>query len=515
MWNKAVTDTYKMKIEQSQVGGGEEKKRKQHDAGKLTARERIDLLFDSGSFVEINAFLESRIDDFDLKQKHVPGDGVITGYGRIHGRLVFVSSQDFTVIGGTLGEYHSQKICNIMDMAYSSKAPYVSINDSGGARIEEGVSSLDGYSGIFYRNTKMSGVIPQIAVILGPCAGGACYSPAIMDFVIMSKQSGLMFITGPKVIESVIGEVITTSDLGDANIHMQKSGVAHFAYDSERECLDCVKTLIDYLPDNMANSALSKETLFTGNCNKLQEIVPDNQKKVYNVRDVISNIFDDNSFLEIQKDYAKNIVIGFARLNGDTVGLVANQPNWLGGALDINSSDKASRFIRFCDCFNIPIISIVDVTGFLPGSAQEHAGIIRHGAKMLYAFSEATVPKICLITRKAFGGAYIAMNSKGMGADIVLAWPIAQLAVMGAEGAVNIIFRRKIKESLNPESERQRLISEYEEKYMNPYIAAARGYIDAIILPDQTRQCLINSIEMLEEKKRNNRNERKHGNIPL
>lgn len=515
MWDKQIYDQYEAKIKQSKDGGGARKIEKQHQAGKMTARERIETLFDPGTFVEINGLLESRINDFGLEAKKVPGDGVVTGYGKISGRTVFASSQDFTVIGGTLGEYHSIKICNIMDMAYEAKAPYICINDSGGARIEEGISSLDGYSGIFYRNTKMSGVVPQIAVILGPCAGGACYSPAIMDFIFMSRSNGQMFITGPQVVKSVIGEDISSKDLGNADIHMEKSGVVHFVCDSDQECLKGVRTLLSYLPDNCTGLAERIDTKYSGDCRNIEEIVPDNQKKVYDVKSVISEIFDDASYLEIQSSYAKNITVGLARLDGNSVGIIANQPNWLGGALDINASDKAARFIRFCDCFNIPIVSIVDVTGFMPGSNQEHAGIIRHGAKMLYAFSEATVPKVSLITRKAYGGAYIAMNSKSMGADIVLAWPIAQLAVMGAEGAVNIIFRQQIKAASDPEAEKKRLINEYEDKFMNPYIAASRGYIDAIIRPEDTRKSLISAMDMLRTKLVHGSEKKKHGNIPL
>ena len=515
MWERKILEQYEQKMKHSREGGGIERIEKQHLSGKMTARERLEFLFDKDTFVEINGLIESRIDDFGLNEKKVPGDGVVTGYGKINGRLVFASSQDFTVIGGTLGEYHSIKICNIMDMAYEAKAPYICINDSGGARIDEGISSLDGYSGIFYRNTKMSGVVPQIAVILGPCAGGACYSPAIMDFIFMSESNGLMFITGPQVVKSVIGEEISAKDLGDASIHMEKSGVAHFIYADDQKCLEGVQKLLSYLPNNCFSLANRVDTRYSGNCSMLEEIVPDIQKKAYDVKEVIKQIVDDESYLEIQSSFAKSISVGLARLDGNTIGIIANQPSWMGGALDVDSSDKAARFIRFCDCFNIPVVSLVDVTGFMPGSKQEHAGIIRHGAKMLYAFSEATVPKISLITRKAYGGAYIAMNSKSMGADIVLAWPIAQLAVMGAEGAVSIIFRQQIKNAADPEKEKKRLMDEYEDKFMNPYVAASRGYIDAIVRPEETRNSLVNALEMLHGKLKNNAVARKHGNIPL
>ncbi len=514
MWDKKVLDRLSQKKKASFIGGGEKRIEKQHSAGKLTARERIDILFDKGTFNEIGGLIESRIEDFGLKEKKVPGDGVVTGYGKINGRTVFVSSEDFTVIGGTLGEEHSTKICRIMDMALNVKAPFISINDSGGARIEEGICSLDGYSGIFYRNTKMSGVVPQISVILGPCAGGACYSPAITDFIFMSKNASKMFITGPQVVKAVTGENVSAEDLGSAEMHSTKSGVSHFIYDTDEDCLKAVRDLLSYLPTNNEETAEKTDICYTSSCDDLQEIVSDNQRKIYDVKELINRIVDDKSFLEIQKDFALNMVIGLGRINGESVGIVANQPKHLGGSIDCDSSDKAARFIRFCDCFNIPIVTLVDVTGFLPGKNQEQMGIIRHGAKMLYAYSEATVPKISLITRKAYGGAYIAMNSKSMGADIVYAWPIAQMAVMGAEGAVDIIFKRQIENAENKAEERQRLIAEYEEKFMNPYIAAQRGYIDEIILPEQSREKIINALSTLKTKSASYIN-KKHGNIPL
>ena len=514
MWDKKIFDRLHHKKAQSVIGGGEKRIEKQHASGKLTARERLEILFDKDTFVEVGGLIESRITDFGLEDKKVPGDGVVVGYGKVNGKLVFASSEDFTVIGGTLGEYHSLKICRIMDMALETGAPFVSINDSGGARIEEGICSLSGYSGIFYRNTQLSGVVPQISVILGPCAGGACYSPAISDFIFMSKQTSLMFITGPGVVKAVTGETVSSADLGSADVHMTKSGVTHFVYDDDEQCLMGVRKLLSYLPQSSQSKADSISPTYTNTCDDMQEIVSDNQKKPYNVKLVIEKIVDDGSFFEIQPDFAKNMVIGFSRINGDTVGIVANQPAFLGGAIDCDSADKAARFIRFCDCFNIPIVTLVDVTGFLPGQKQEHSGIIRHGAKLLFAYSEATVPKISLILRKAYGGAYIAMNSKNMGADVVFAWPIAQMAVMGAEGAVDIIFKREIAGAENPAEKRQQLIEEYENKFANPYIAAARGYVDEIIEPQDSRQRIIMALDMLKTKKQE-APRKKHGNIPL
>lgn len=514
MWDKKVFEKLNELKNASQMGGGQKRIDKQHASGKLTARERLEILFDKGTFTEVGGLVESRIEDFGLKGKKVPGDGVVTGYGKINGKTVFASSEDFTVIGGTLGEYHSFKICRAMDMALEMGAPFVSINDSGGARIEEGICSLDGYSGIFYRNTKMSGVVPQIAVILGPCAGGACYSPAICDFIFMSEKPSRMFITGPQVVKAVTNEDVTAEDLGSATVHATKSGVNHFVYEDDEKCLLGVRKLLSYLPQNNTENTEKVDTVYTKTCDDLQDIVPDNQRKPYDVKQLIEKVIDDNSFFEVQPDFAKNMVIGFSRINGETVGIVANQPSVLGGSIDCDSSDKAARFIRFCDCFNIPILTFVDVTGFLPGKNQEHSGIIRHGAKLLFAYSEATVPKISVITRKAYGGAYIAMNSKNMGADAVFAWPIAQMAVMGAEGAVDIIFRRQIEEAEDKTAERNRLISEYENKFMNPYIAAARGYVDEIINPEDTRKKVIAAFDMLKSKKCDTVN-KKHGNIPL
>ena len=515
MWNRKYTEELVARRREALEGGGEKRIEKQHAAGKMTARERVEYLFDPNTFVEIGTLVESRSDEFGMSKKRHPGDGVIIGYGKINGRYVYASIEDFTVMGGTLGEYHSKKICQIMDMAIKMRAPYISINDSGGARIEEGICSLDGYSGIFYRNTQASGLIPQISVILGPCAGGACYSPAITDFIFMSRISGKMFITGPSVVKEAIGEIASSDELGGITVHSTKSGVLHFAYEDDQDCLDGVKRLLSYLPQNCSEKPPFDEN-FRGveNSYRLQSIVPDNQRKIYNIKEVIGTFIDRDSFFEVQSTFAQNIIVGFARLDGSVIGIVANNPKILGGALDINASEKAARFIRFCDCFNIPLLTLVDVPGFFPGSRQEHDGIIRRGAKLLYAYSEATVPKITLIMRKAFGGAYIAMNSKGMGADVVFAWPIAQIAVMGAEGAVDIMYKKQIAEASDPEKRRSELTAEYEKHFMTPYIAAQRGFIDEVILPEETRMKISESFFALKDKNEMNR-QKKHGNIPL
>ena len=504
------------KKEKLEQGGGADKIAKQHESGKMTARERIDKLFDSNTFVEIDAFVETRAIDFDMQKKKVAGDGVVTGYGNIDGRLVFVASQDFTVIGGSLGEAHARKITKVMDMAVKMGAPFISINDSGGARIEEGIDSLCGYGEIFYRNTLASGVIPQISVIMGPCAGGAVYSPAITDFIFMVEKSSYMFITGPQVIKAVTGEDVTFETLGGADVHNSKSGVAHFKSSNEDECIKDIKRLISFLPDNNLSDMPAYGV--TDDLNRLSEelcnLIPDNANKPYDILDVIEKIVDNGDFFEIQKHFAQNIVIGFGRLNGSTVGIVANQPKIMAGVLDVNSADKGARFIRFCDAFNIPIISFTDTAGYLPGIGQEYSGVIRHGAKLLYAFSEATVPKINVIVRKAYGGAYIAMNSKHLGADMVFAWPSAEIAVMGPDGAANIIFRKEIAGAEDPVSARNQKIEEYRDKFSNPYVAAARGYVDDVIDPATTRVRLINALEMLASK-RENRPSKKHGNVPL
>lgn len=505
-----------MKMEQIEQGGGSEKIAKQHERGKLTARERLGLLFDANSFVEIDAFVETRSTEFDMQKKKVLGDGVVTGYGTIDGRPVYVASQDFTIIGGSLGEMHAKKITKVMDLAMKTGAPFISINDSGGARIEEGLDSLSGYGDIFYRNTLASGVIPQISVIMGPCAGGAVYSPAITDFIFMVDNTSQMFITGPQVIKAVTGEDVTLEELGGSLVHTSTSGVAHFRSSSEEECIESVKTLLSYLPDNN----LTDPPIYANNddlnriSEELNDIIPNESNKPYDMMDIISKVVDNGEVYEIQKEYAQNIIIAFARLNGKTVGIVANQPKVMAGSLDINSSDKAARFVRFCDAFNIPLITFTDVPAFLPGVGQEHGGIIRHGAKLLYAFSEASVPKVNVIVRKAYGGAYIAMNSKTIGADIVFAWPTAEIAVMGPDGAANIIFKKEIASADDPIEMRNQKIQEYRDKFSNPYVAAARGYVDDVIEPATTRIRLISALEILAGK-RENRPAKKHGNIPL
>ena len=516
MWEKKYRAELERRRQAAIAGGGEKRIENQHRKGKLTARERLDYLFDTDSFVELNMLIESQDTRFGMDKKKVPGDGVVIGYGKINGRVVFASAQDFTVIGGTLGEYHSKKICHIMDMALQMKVPYVSINDSGGARIEEGISSLDGYSRIFYMNTRASGVIPQISVILGPCAGGACYSPAITDFIFMTKKNANMFITGPTVVKAMIGEDISADDLGGASIHASKSGVAHFIYDDDSGCLDGVKKLLSYLPGNCDEKPPVTAGIAEDGSYRLEEVVPDNQRKPYDMKNVIDALADADSFFEVQSEFAKNIVVGFSRINGETIGIVGNNPQGgLAGSLDIDSSEKAARFVRFCDCFNIPILTLVDVPGFFPGSKQEHGGIIRSGAKLLYAYAEATVPKVTLILRKAYGGAYIAMNSKGMGADIVFAWPIAETAVLGAEGAVSIMYGRQIDASKDPEAEKARLVAEYDKQFMTPYIAAEKGYIDEVIFPEETRARIQSAFEALKLKDRKAAGFRAHGNIPL
>jgi propionyl-CoA carboxylase beta chain len=498
-----------------ELGGGDERINKQHEKGKLTARERIDYLLDDGTFVELNPFIEHRVSDFGMNSKSAKGEGVVTGYGKINGKPVYLFAQDFTVYGGALGEMHGKKIAAVMDLAAKNKVPFIGLNDSGGARIQEGVSSLDGYGHVFYRNSIYSGVIPQISVIMGPSAGGAVYSPAITDFVIMVEKTSQMFITGPKVIETVTGEKITSEDLGGAAIHNSKSGNAHIKAENEEEALDTVRNLLSYLPANYQEKPEVKDSKNEEDERpELTEIVPFNARSPYDVKKVIREVVDRNSFFEIHENFAKNIVVGFARIKGETVGLVCNQPKYLAGGLDIDSSDKAARFIRFCDAFNIPLITFEDVTGFFPGIKQEHGGIIRHGAKILYAYSEATVPKITVITRKAYGGAYVALNSKSIGADLVYAWPNAEIAVMGPEGAANIIFAKEIADSENPEETRQKKIDTYRDKFANPYVAAGLGMVDDVIDPRETRVKLIQALEMLFNKQED-RPGKKHGNIPL
>ncbi|WP_088043612.1 acyl-CoA carboxylase subunit beta [Bacillus sp. EAC] len=508
----SIYELYEKKSEVEQ-GGGYERIAKQHERGKYTARERIDLLLDQDSFVELYSFVQHRCTDFGMDEQNGACDGVVTGYGKIDGRKVFIFSQDFTVFGGALGEMHAKKISQLMDMAVQCKAPIIGLNDSGGARIQEGVLSLDGYGHVFYRNTIYSGVVPQISVIMGPCAGGAVYSPAITDFVIMVNESSQMFITGPKVIESVTGEKISAEDLGGAKVHNEISGNAHFQAGNEEEALRLVRNLLSYLPSHWEEKA----PIFEQNekdIEDLLELIPDDGSRPYDVKKIVTMIVDNDTFLEVQKDFAKNLVVGFARVNGEVVGLVCNQPKVMAGGLDIHSADKGARFIRFCDSFNIPIITFVDVTGFFPGVKQEHGGIIRHGAKLLYAYSEATVPKITVITRKAFGGAYVALNSKSIGADLVFAWPNAEIAVMGAAGAVNILYGKEISQSKNPDKLRAEWMNQYKEKFSNPYVAAKYGLVDDVIDPRLTRIKLIQSLEVLKTKNEK-RPAKKHGNIPL
>ena len=497
-------------------GGGSERVQTQHDRGKLSARERLDLLMDEGSFVELDRFVTHRSTDFGLADKKILGDGVVTGYGTIHGRLVYVFSQDFTVFGGSLSEAHAEKIVKLQDMALKNGAPLVGLNDSGGARIQEGVASLGGYADIFLRNTLASGVVPQISVILGPCAGGAVYSPAITDFVYMVRGSSYMFVTGPNVVKTVTHEDVDLEGLGGADVHSCKSGVAHFACDSEPECLAAVRELLLYLPQNNTelSAALESSDPHDRQDDELLEVVPDNPSKPYDMRDVITRVVDGGTFLEVHQRFAQNLLVGFARLGGRVVGIVANQPSFLAGVLDIDSSDKGARFVRFCDSFNIPLVVLEDVPGFLPGVAQEHGGIIRHGAKLLYAFAEATVPKVTVITRKAYGGAYDVMSSKHIRGDVNLAWPQAEIAVMGPKGAVEVLFRKEIAGADDPQAVTDARIEEYREKFAHPYIAAARGYVDDVIDPRETRPRLINALDMLQNKRDENPT-RKHGNIPL
>ena len=500
----------------AEQGGGPERVEKQHGIGKLTARERIEFLLDDDSFEEFDKFVVHRSRDFGLDQQVYPGDGVITGHGLVDGRKVFVFAQDFTVFGGSLSETHAEKICKVMDLAMKVGAPIIGLNDSGGARIQEGVLSLAGYAEIFLRNTLASGVVPQISCILGPCAGGAVYSPAITDFNVMVRDTSYMFITGPDVIKTVTHEDVTKEELGGALTHNRISGVAHFAADSDEEALRLVRALLAFLPsNNLDDPPRTIPTDPAGRTEiKLNTIVPEASNQPYDIRDVLHLIVDDRDFFEVHQLYAPNICVGFARLGGRPVGIVANQPAYLAGVLDIDASTKAARFVRFCDCFNIPLITFEDVPGFLPGVAQEHGGIIRHGAKLLYAFAEATVPKITVITRKAYGGAYCVMASKHIRTDINFAWPSAEIAVMGPEGAVGILYRREISEAKDKEAARRARIVELEDKFANPYVAAERGFIDEVIEPAQTRPKLIRALSLLENKRDTNP-PKKHGNIPL
>ncbi|CAM1356739.1 acyl-CoA carboxylase subunit beta [Tenacibaculum halocynthiae] len=512
---KSKIEQLQEKIAEAKLGGGQKRIDRQHQKGKLTARERIHYLLDEGSFEEVGILVTHRTKDFGMEDQKFYGDGVVTGYGTVNGRLIYVFAQDFTVFGGSLSETHAEKICKIMDLAVKIGAPLIGLNDSGGARIQEGVRSLGGYADIFYRNVQASGVIPQISAIMGPCAGGAVYSPAMTDFTVMVENSSYMFVTGPNVVKTVTNEEVTSEELGGASAHSTKSGVTHLTAVNDVQCLEDVKTLLSYMPQN--NQETTQKIPFTLGDEfreELASIVPENANKPYDMKVVINGIADADSFFEIHKDYAENIVVGFARLGGRSIGIVANQPMSLAGCLDVNSSKKAARFTRFCDCFNIPLLVLVDVPGFLPGTDQEWNAIITNGAKLLYALSEATVPRISVITRKAYGGAYDVMNSKHIGADMNFAWPAAEIAVMGAKGASEIIFKKEISEAEDKEAKLLEKEAEYAELFANPYTAAERGFVDEVILPEETRRKLIKAFAMLEGKKVE-RPKRKHGNIPL
>jgi acetyl-CoA carboxylase carboxyltransferase component len=509
-------EALRAKRAESLAGGGAERVKRQHESGRNTARERLDILLDPGSFREIGGFVEHRSHNFGMDKHHHPGDSVVTGWGTIDGRLVYVYSQDFTVVGGSVSEAHAQKICKLLEMAMRNGAPVIGLNDSGGARIQEGVESLAGYADIFLRNTMASGVIPQLSAIMGPCAGGSVYSPALTDFIFMVKNTSYMFITGPEVVKQVTHEEVSFEDLGGASVHSAKSGVCHMVGENETETLLLLRQLLSYMPQNNMEDApfvASTDDPLRADPD-LDTLVPDNPNKPYDIKEVVTRVVDRDTFFEIQPDYAANIVVGFARLGGHSVGVVANQPMVLAGVLDIQASEKAARFIRFCDCFNLPIVTFVDVPGYLPGTDQEHHGIITSGAKLLYAYCEATVPKLTVTTRKAYGGAYCVMSSKHIRSDLNLAWPTAEIAVMGPEGAVEIIYRRDLQQSDDPAALKAKLAAEYREKFANPYIAAARGFVDDIIEPRDTRSRLINALGVLQNKRDENP-PKKHGNIPL
>ena len=503
-------------LRRAELGGGEERLRRQHEAGKLTARERVALLFDPATFDEIDALVTHRCQDFGMADQVIPGDGVVCGSGRIDGRLVFAFAQDFTVFGGSLSETNAQKIVKVMDLAVKMGAPIVGLNDSGGARIQEGVLSLGGYADIFLRNTLASGVIPQISAIMGPCAGGAVYSPAITDFIVMVRDTSYMFVTGPDVVKTVTHEAVTKEQLGGARTHNETSGVAHFAVDDDRECLALIRMLVSYLPSNNVDDppAMGASDPVDRESPELDTLVPPTPMQPYDMHDLIRAIVDDGTFLEVHEHFARNLVVAFARLGGRSVGLVANQPAHLAGTLDIDASVKGARFVRFCDAFNIPLVTFEDVPGFLPGTAQEYGGIIRHGAKLLYAFAEATVPKVTVITRKAYGGAYCVMSSKHIRTDVNFAWPTAEIAVMGPEGAVNVLYRRELDAAADAAALRAEKTAEFREKFANPFVAASRGFVDEVIQPRQTRAKLIQALSRLSTKRDRNP-PKKHGNIPL
>jgi len=513
---KENLEELKQRNDEALQGGGLDRVKRHHEAGKLTARERIELLLDPGSFIEMDRLKTHRCTDFDMDKRKIPGDGVVTGYGTVDGRQIFVFAQDFTVFGGSLSGAYAEKICKVMDLAMKTGCPVVGVNDGGGARIQEGVVSLAGYGDIFLRNVLASGVIPQISAIMGPCAGGACYSPAMTDFIFMVENTSYMFITGPDVIRTVTHEEVSMEELGGAGSCNSRSGVAHFASPSERECIHTIRELLSFLPGNNMEDPPFRPNSDDPNRRdeRLNSLIPDNPNRPYDIKELIKAIVDENYFLEVHQDFARNIVVGFARLGGRSVGIVANQPAFLAGVLDIDASIKGGRFVRFCDCFNIPIITFVDVPGFLPGTAQEYGGIIRHGAKLLFAYCEATVPKVCVITRKAYGGAYVVMSSKVLRGDVNLAYPTAEIAVMGPDGAVNIIFRDAIQKAKDPQAERTRLVEEYRRTFANPFKAAELGYIDEIIMPADTRSRLIRALDMLQNKREKNP-PKKHGNIPL
>tara|TARA_B110000902_G_scaffold38261_1_gene40578 strand:- start:3163 stop:4698 length:1536 start_codon:yes stop_codon:yes gene_type:complete len=503
------------KISESKLGGGQKRIDSQHKKGKLTARERLELLLDTNSFEEIGGLVTHRSTNFGLEKTKFLGDGVVTGYGTIYGRLVYVYSQDFTVLGGSLAEAHAEKICKIMELAMKNGVPIIGLNDSGGARIQEGVVSLGGYADIFYNNTKASGVVPQLSAIMGPCAGGAVYSPALTDFILMTKNTSYMFVTGPNVVKTVTNEEVTAEELGGAETHMVKSGVTHFACENELDTIEHLKTLLSYIPQNCQEVPANLPYDFKNEKRpNLDNIIPENPNQPYDVREIINQLLDTNSFFEVHKEFAENIVVGFARLAGRSIGIIANQPAVLAGVLDVDASVKGARFVRFCDAFNIPLLVLEDVPGFLPGTDQEWNGIITNGAKLLYAFCEATVPRITVITRKAYGGAYDVMNSKHIGADMNFAWPTAEIAVMGAKGAAEIIFKKEIINSKNPQEKLKEKQDEYAEMFANPYNAASRGYVDEVILPSNTREKLIKAFKISENKKTTIPN-KKHGNIPL
>ncbi len=504
------------RMKASRLGGGEDRIKRQHDAGKLTAWERLEVLLDEGSLREVDSLVTHRCTDFDMDKKRIPGDGVVTGYGTIDGRLVYVFAQDFTVFGGSLSKAHGEKICKIMDLAMKNGAPVVGLNDSGGARIQEGVWSLGGYAEYFLRNVLASGVVPQISAIMGPCAGGAVYSPAITDFVFMVDKTSYMFLTGPDVIKTVVHEDVTHEDLGGATVHNTKSGVAHFQSKNEAACLHDIRKLLSFLPSNNTEDPPLHECKDDPERRdpELDTIVPDNPNKPYDMKNVIRRIVDDGDFMEVHEHFAGNIVVGFARMGGRPIGIVANQPAVLAGVLDIDSSVKGARFVRFCDAFNIPLLTLTDVPGFLPGTGQEFGGIIKHGAKLLYAYCEATVPKITVITRKAYGGAYVVMSSRHLRGDVNLAWPTSEIAVMGAEGAVNVLYRRELTAADDPDELRKKLTDDFREKFSNPYIAAEAGFIDRVIVPRDTRPVIIDALAMLKNKRDSNP-PKKHGNIPL